>query len=148
MSNSPAQMSPGPARKETADFAGKLGRRIFAVVFDGVPSALVIARFSEGFQRLCSGTDPAEIESLRYALENVRYFGALEVAARYTHRHPLLVASFRLLVYVAEADPANQRFFVKRQRSVPGAVAALILGGMHTVVSMLVGMVIIRRLKT
>lgn len=135
------------SRADTNGLAEPLARRIFAVVFGEVPSHSVILRFSEGFEQLCRNADPAEVELLRHAVENVRYLGALEVAARYTHRLPLLVAAFRLLVYIAEAEPANQRFFVKRERSVSGAIGALFLGALQTGANMAVGLVLIRRLK-
>jgi hypothetical protein len=130
-----------------AGLAEQLARRIFAVVFGEAPSHTAILRFSEGFEQLWRDADPAEVELLRRAVENVRHLGALEVAARYTHRLPLLVDAFRLLLYIAEAEPANQRFFVKRERSVSGAIAALFLGALHTFVSVIAGLVLLRRLK-
>lgn len=126
--------------------AEQLARRIFAVVFGEAPSHPVILRFSEGFEQLCRNADPAEVELLRRAVE-VRHLGALEVAARYTHRLPLLVNAFRLLLYVAEAEPASQRFFVKREKNISGAIAALFLGALHTVASMITGLVLLRRLN-
>lgn len=145
-SNLPLGLS-SSARPEPTEFAEHLGRRIFAIVFGGVPGPSVLVRFREGFERLRRDADPAEMERLRHAVETVRHLGALEVAARYTHRFPLLVSAFRLLVYVAESDPANQRYFVKRRKSVLAAVAALFLGALHTAADIVVGLVILRRLN-
>ena len=125
-------------------FADRTARRVYRALFAEQPPASVIERFREPFTSLCGDATPTEVSSLRAAIDRVNNLSALEIAARYTHRVPLLVAAFRLMVYIAEAEPSNQHFFVKRRRDVAGAVASLCLGAVQTAWNLLLGLVLLR----
>jgi hypothetical protein len=120
-------------------------RRIYRAIFGEEPPRTVIVRFVPAFERLCARAPRGEVDALFKAIGSTRNLGALEVAARYRGRLTLLVAAFRLMVYVAEAEPANQDRLVKRSRDVPGAIAALLLGAFRTAFDLLVGLILLLR---
>ena len=70
---------------------------------------------------------------------------ALELAARYTRKLPLLTRKFRLMAYLAETLPENQDFFINERSSFLAAFGAAWPGGLRTVCKMLKALWLLRR---
>jgi hypothetical protein len=70
---------------------------------------------------------------------------ALELAARYTRRLPLLSRKFRLMAYLAETLPENQPFFVNRQSSFLRGALGVAWAALYTAWKMPAGLWWLRR---
>jgi hypothetical protein len=120
---------------------------LYRAIFDQPAPPVVVERFAGAAALLDAGAAAPDIEAYRLALERVGDLEALEVAARYRGRLPLLVRKFRLMVYLAEAVPDNQRFFVKRRPGRLGAVASVAGGLLRTAIQLARGLVLLSRVK-
>jgi hypothetical protein len=121
-------------------FAARAAERVHAALFARGPSSLTAKRFAAGLDSLCASAPAREVELLVRAIDRAPALGALETAARYAGTLPLLVSAFHLMVYVVEAEPGSQRWFVKQTRDVPGAFWSLISGAVQTGFHLVVGL--------
>ncbi len=93
------------------------GRKIYAALFGGRPSPVLLARFVTAVKMLNSTAAQAEVDRATRALLACSDPEALELAARLTGQLPLLTRKFRLMAYLAETLPENQPYFVNRRSS-------------------------------
>ncbi len=119
--------------------------RLHRAIFRESPTSAVAQRFDEAVAMLKAAAPESDVAIYHRVLLTVADLEALEVAARHRKRLSLLPAAFRLMVYLAETDPGNQRFFVKRRAGLAGAVASLLAGGLRTSYKLAKGLVLLAR---
>lgn len=86
--------------------------RIHSAIFGGIAPPILRERFVAPSQRLNAATVTRDVERYYQALEHARDLEALELACRRTGQLPIITLKFRLMVYLAETLPENQRHFV------------------------------------
>lgn len=118
---------------------------LYRAVFRREPPAVVVERFIPVSERVDASASTSEVRKYYRALDGCRDLEALEVAARYRGRLPLLTRKMQLLVYIAETEPGSQRYFVSEKRSRIGAVAAIALGGLGTAAKLVRGFYLLSR---
>jgi hypothetical protein len=96
--------------------------RIYQALFDRPIPPMVAERFAAGSARLEAHASPGELACYRAAVSADLDLEALELAARYIHRLPLLTRKFRLMAYLAETVPENQSVFISHRDNLPGAL--------------------------
>ena len=104
-------------------------RKIYAAIFGREIPPLVLDRFVVASKRLNQSVPQAEMDSYYRAMSACDDLEALELAARYTRRFPLLSRKFRLMAYLAETLPENQAFFVNERSSFLAGMARSAAGG-------------------
>ena len=119
--------------------------RLYRAVFREDAPALVIERFLEASRLLDASASAQERASCQRVFERVRDLEAIEVAARYRRKLRLLSDHLRLMVYLAETEPHNQRFFVKRRANRAAAFAAVGAGAFRTAYKLAKGTVLLAR---
>ena len=120
-------------------------RKIYAAIFGREIPSLVLDRFVVASKRLNQSVPQAEMDSYYRAMIACADLEALELAARYTRRFPLLSRKFRLMAYLAETLPENQAFFINERSSFLSGMARSATGGFRTVYKMLKGLWLVRR---
>jgi hypothetical protein len=120
---------------------------LYRAIFRQDPTPLFVARFNQAALLLHASASPEETASYRRALDAVGDLEALEVAARYRRRLRLLSASFRLAVYLAEAEPHTQTFLVKRRAGRISGFAAIGAGAMHTAYKLAKGTLLLAKVR-
>jgi hypothetical protein len=139
--DAPVRTHPSPATTATE------AERVYRAIFRGDPPPVVVSRFEEAFALLQENAPAGDVRAYRAALARVGDLEALEVAARYRRKLPLLSRAFRLMAYIAETVPGTQDHFVKRRPSRAAACAALIGGGLRTSGKMARGLVLLARVE-
>jgi hypothetical protein len=105
-------------------------RRIYAAIFNLPVPPLVAERFAAASERLDASVAASELAAYRAAVESGVDLEALELAARWTQRLPLLTRKFQLMAFLAETLPGNQTLFINHRDNFPAAfmrIAALTL---------------------
>ncbi len=74
-----------------------------------------------GSTRLEAHVAASELARYRAVIASDTDLEALELAARYTRRLPLLTRKFRLMAYLAETLPENQSLFISHRDNLPVA---------------------------
>ncbi len=120
------------------------GRKIYAALFGRDAPPAVLERFSAASSKLNRGAPQPEVDRCTRAILACPDLEALELAARYTRRLPLLTRKFALMAYLAETLPGNQRFFINRRSSFLRGLLHLAGAGFRTVWKMLVGLWLLR----
>ena len=120
-------------------------RKIYAAIFGREIPPLVLDRFVVASKRLNQSVPQAEMDSYYRAMGACNDLEALELAARYTRRFPLLSRKFRLMAYLAETLPENQAFFVNERSSLLAGMTRSAGGAFQTIFKMLKGLWIVRR---
>ena len=91
--------------------------RIYRALFGDHAPDVIKQRFIAPSRVLNAGTLTQDVERYYQAVEHPGDLEALELACRWTRRLPLISRKFRLMVYLAETLPENQRHFVNRNDS-------------------------------
>jgi hypothetical protein len=120
-------------------------RKIYAAIFGREIPPLVLDRYVIASKRLNQSVSQAEMDSYYRAMMACPDLEALELAARYTRRFPLLSRKLRLMAYLAETLPENQAFFINERSSFIGGMARSAAGVFRTVYKMLKGLWLVRR---
>jgi hypothetical protein len=122
-------------------------RKIYLALFGADAPPAVVARFAVASDLMHCGVSDAEVEAYYAAIDRCDDLEALELAARYTGRLPLLGRKFRLMAYLAETLPDNQAFFVNSQGGgFVGAFVRLAGAGFRTAGKMAAGLWLVRGL--
>jgi hypothetical protein len=121
------------------------GRRIYAAIFGREIPPLVLDRYVIVSKRLNQSVPQPEMDSYYRALMACDDLEALELAARYTRKYPLLSRKFRLMAYLAETLPENQAYFINERSSFIRGMARSAAGGFRTVYKMIKGLWLVRR---
>jgi hypothetical protein len=120
-------------------------RKIYAAIFIREIPLLVLDRFVIASKRLNQSVPQTEMDSYYRALKACNDLEALELAARYTRRFPLLGRKFRLMAYLAETLPENQPYFINERSSFLAGMTRSAAGTFRTVFKMMKGLWIVRR---
>jgi len=119
--------------------------KLYKAIFGGdIPQGLR-KRFCVASDLLNAAVLPTELDRYYRAMLACADLEALELAARYTHRLPLLSRKFRLMVYLAETLPENQPFFINERPGFLAGMARSAAGTFRTVFKMMKGLWIMRR---
>jgi hypothetical protein len=121
------------------------GERLYHAVFGAAPPRVVVERFIAAAAILESSAPPEERARYHAVLARVGDVEAIELAARYRRRLPLLSDHMRLLVYLAESVSDTQHHFVKRRASRAAAYAAVATGALRTMYKMIKGALLLAR---
>jgi hypothetical protein len=117
---------------------------IYHAIFGRPIPPIVERRFTAASALLDASVSPAELDAYRRAIAGGGDLEALELAARYTRRLPLLSRKFRLMAYLAETLPENQGYFVNERSSFLAAVFVLAGAGVRTGWKMARGLWLVR----
>jgi hypothetical protein len=120
-------------------------QRIYQALFDRPIPPIVAERFAGGSARLEASASPDELERYRAVVASGLDLEAVELAARYTRRLPLLTRKFRLMAYLAETAPENQPLFISHRDNLPGAFLRVAFMTLRTVWLMPKGLAQLRR---
>jgi hypothetical protein len=123
-------------------------QRIYRALFDRPVPALVADRFAAASERLEAHASPAELRAYRQAVVDPVDLEALELAARWTRRLPLLTRKFQLMAFLAETLPENQSLFINRRDNLPLAFAQISALTLRTAWLMAKGLLLVRRYGT
>ena len=123
-------------------------QRIYLALFDRPVPPLVAERFAAASVRLDAGASPAELRAYREAVGSSVDLEALELAARWTRRLPLLTRKFQLMAFLAETLPENQALFVSRRDNQLLAFAQVAAASFRTSWLMVKGLTLVRRYRT
>ncbi len=135
-------MLPNP---ESCTLCETEARKIYAAIFGREIPPVILARFVAATKRLNANVPQAEMDAYYRALLACDDLEALEVAARYTRKLPLLTRKFRLMAYLAETVPETQDFFINDRSNLLAGLWAGFTGGLRTVVKLPAGLWLLRR---
>jgi len=122
-------------------------QRIYHTLFHREISPVVAERFAQASARLEAHVRPAEVAAYRRAVASGADLEALELAARYTHKLPLLTRKLGLMAYLAETLPENQALFINERSSFALGFVRIGVAGLHTVWQMLKGLWLLRQVR-
>ena len=120
--------------------------RIYRSLFGTEVPDIIRTRFAEPSALLNSRSVSRDVQHYYHAIEHIRDLEALEVAARYARRLPMISQKFRLMVYLAETLPQNQSHFVNHHNSFWLGVVAILSGGVRSAWKILKGLTLLRSL--
>lgn len=120
-------------------------QRIYVTLFNRPVPPLVAERFAAASQRLEAAAAPADLRAYRRAVEAPVDLEALELAARWTRRLPLLTRKFQLMAFLAETLPENQDIFISRRDNPAPAFAQIAVLSLRTGWLMAKGLLLVRR---
>lgn len=119
--------------------------RVYRTLFDRPIPPIVANRFAAGSARLEARVSHDELARYRAAVASDLDLEALELAARYTGRLPLLTRKFRLMAYLAETVPENQGLFINHRDNLPRAFVRVAVMTLRTAWLMAKGLTLLRR---
>lgn len=122
--------------------ADKIYRAIF---HQGAPD-VVRKRFITASFQLHQKRSTQELAKYYGIIKIVHDLEALEVACRWRKKIPLLTLKFRLMVYLAETLPGNQRFFINERTSFIRALRCTVISLMRTMYKLCRGFYLLARL--
>jgi hypothetical protein len=115
-------------------------QRIYAAIFGGAVPPIVAERYLAAAAILEQHAAPQEIAGCDRAVAGGFDLEALELAARYTKRLPLLTRKMQLMAYLAETVPVNQDLFINRRASWLLGFLAAAGATLRTVAKMVTGL--------
>jgi len=98
--------------------------RIYEAIFDTKAPESIIKHFKAISGKIEDRFSEDEIEDYYKYIQKVQDIEALELAARYTKKLPVITEKFKIMVYLAETLPDNYKVFVNEK---PGFFAAALL---------------------
>lgn len=124
--------------------ADKIYRSIF---YQSTPD-VIRERFIEASVQLQQKISTQELELYYGVIKMVDDLEALEVACRYRKKMPLLTLKFRLMVFLAETLPENQRFFVNERTSFIKGMCSTAVSLLRTIYKLCRGFYLLARLDS
>jgi len=119
--------------------------RIYLALFGAHAPDVIKQRFVEPSKALNAGTVTRDVEHYYQAVEHAPDLEALELACRWSRRLPLISRKFRLMVYLAETLPENQRHFVNGNDSFGRGLLAVAGTVLRSAVKFVRGWFLMRR---
>jgi hypothetical protein len=120
-------------------------QRIYSAIFDQPAPALVAERFAAASKPLEASVSPAQLQTYRAIIDSAVDLEALELAARWTKRLPLLTRKFQLMAFLAETLPGNQSLFISHRDNFPGAFIRIAVMSLRTGWLMAKGLLLVSR---
>ena len=124
--------------------ADKIYRSIF---YQRTPD-VIRERFIEASVQVQQHISTQELELYYGVIKMVDDLEALEVACRYRKKMPLLTLKFRLMVFLAETLPENQRFFVNERTSFIKGMCSAAVSLLRTMYKLCRGFYLLTRLHS
>lgn len=118
-------------------------QRIYAAIFGGVVPPVVAERFLAAAAILEQHAGGEEVAACDRAVAGDFDLEAVELAARYTKRLPLLSRKMQLMAYLAETAPANQELFINRRSNWLLGFLAAVGATVRTAGKMVVGLTLV-----
>ncbi len=122
-------------------------QRIYHALFRRDVPPVVAERFAQASARLEASLPPAEVAAYQRALASGADLTALELAARYTRKLPLLTRKLGLMAYLAETLPENQALFINEHSSFAAGLVHIAAAVLHTVWQMAKGLWLLRQVR-
>jgi hypothetical protein len=122
-------------------------QRIYTAIFNRPIPPIVEAHFLAACERLQRDVPPAELDACHRAVSAAADLEALEVAARYARKLPLLTRKFRLMAFLAETLPENQPFFIQQKNGLAGALWLGATGSLRTAFKLAKGLWLLRQAR-
>jgi len=122
-------------------------QRIYYTLFRREIPPLVAERFAQASVLLEANVPPADVAAYRRAIASGADLEALELAARYTHKLPLLTRKLGLMAYLAETRPENQALFINERASFVVGLVRLGISVLLTVWKMVKGLWLLRQVR-
>jgi hypothetical protein len=94
---------------------GKEAERIYHAIFNKKIPASIQTHFNIISKKIDGRFTGAEVKKYYECIEKVRDLEALEIAARYFKKLPILTEKFNIMVYLSETLPENYTVFVNEQ---------------------------------
>lgn len=118
-------------------------RRIYAVLFARPCPDCLLARYEQAVIGMNGRLDEADIQRQQAVMDRVGDWEALEMAARWCGKLPILCDRFRVMVYLAETLPENYAAFISGRTRRIRAWLALVVAGLRSVWKMLKGLILL-----
>lgn len=123
------------------------GRRIYLSLLGRNCPDCLLTRYAEAVKRLHQRRSEEEIRIHQGVMDRVGDWEALEMAARWSGRLPILVDKFRIMVLLAETLPENYRDFISVRTRRLWGWAALAVAGVRSVWKLLKGYALLFRYR-
>ena len=121
--------------------------KIYTAIFRRRPSEIVVTRFIAAIDRLETGANPEEVSICSGLLSDDVDIEAVEVAARYTGKLPLMTKKFQLMMHIAETLPEHQSCLVNLRWSRRRGLWSVFFGGLETTCKVTKGLYLLRKVK-
>jgi hypothetical protein len=122
-------------------------QRIYYTLFRREIPPVVAERFAQASARLEASLPPRDVAAYHRAVASGADLEALELAARYTRKLPLLTRKLGLMAYLAETQPENQPLFINERSSYIAGFVRLGVAALHTVWKMVKGLWLLRQVR-
>jgi hypothetical protein len=122
-------------------------QRIYYTLFRREIPPVVAERFAQASARLEASLPPGDVAAYHRAVASGADLEALELAARYTRKLPLLTRKLGLMAYLAETQPENQPLFINERSSYIAGFVRLGVAALHTVWKMVKGLWLLRQVR-
>ena len=121
--------------------------KIYRIFFNRPIPELLASRFESASGKLRMAYSPQEIAVYQRAIDTVKDLEALEIAARFSSRLPLLSLQLRLMVCLAETMPENRQYYINdRDRAIAG-YGAVVWSGMRSSFKLIKGWFLLKGLQ-
>ncbi len=121
--------------------------KIYHSLFKEKIPLILNQRFQEATEKIIANNSNDYLSKSDSALGRIKDLEALEMAARFKRRLPSLSLKFRIMVFLAETLPQNQRIFVNAKDNSFKAWASLLFSGIRSVFKFFKGIYLLRNLK-
>jgi hypothetical protein len=119
-------------------------QRLYSALFPGDIPPVLQTRFHAASERLDANVAPHELSAYHAAIEATNDLESLEMAARLTHRLPLLTRKLRVMAYLAETLPDHQYYYVNDHSSFVQAMLTIAWEGLRSVLKAAKGFWLLR----
>ena len=119
-------------------------QKLYSALFSGHVPPVLQTRFHAANERLNAVASSEELATYYTAIEATTDLESLELAARLTHRLPLLTRKLRALAYLAETLPDYQQFYVNEKSGVIAAALTIAWEGLRSVLKAAKGFWLLR----
>ena len=120
---------------------------IYRALFNRPCPGEMAERFDYASQYLLADYTADEQKQFEFAVTHISDLEALELVCRYLQRLPVLVAHFRMMVYLSETMPENRKAFVNVRDAGWSAILTMAYSGVRTVTKFIKGLYLIRIMK-
>lgn len=122
-------------------------QRIYDALFGAPIPPVIAARFRAASALLERTATAAELAAYQRVVASAADLEAVELAARYTRRLPLLSRKMQLMAYLAETLPENQDRFINRQTNRVGGLLRAAGAVFRTASKMVAGLLALRQVR-
>jgi hypothetical protein len=119
-------------------------QKLYSALFPGEIPPVLQTRFRAASERLDAAAPPEALSDYHAAIEATSDLESLELAARLTHRLPLLTRKLRAMAYLAETLPDHQCYYVNDHSSFVRAMLIIAWEGVRSVLKAAKGFWLLR----